>query len=154
MSGNIGHTLPINSLEQASQVNEVDVRFGPINGNDASRLECPLIPRTQTSIDAFYMSASGHFRIHATQQMLSGDGVFTRGAGDQSGKFAEAHSPAPKPPPLAPIEERDDPNPNPTDAQRAPRQGSNGLFGRLLRAALYAFSSAFGICAAGLSAFC
>jgi hypothetical protein len=52
------------------------------------------------------------------------------------------------------FEERRDPNLNSTDAQRAPRQGSFNLFGRLFRAALYAFSSAFGVCAAGLSAFC
>jgi hypothetical protein len=31
-----------------------------ISGNDASRMKCPLIHRTQTSVDAFCMSASGH----------------------------------------------------------------------------------------------
>ena len=32
-----------------------------ITGNDASRIECPLIPRAQPSIDAFCVSASGQF---------------------------------------------------------------------------------------------
>ena len=40
------------------------------------------------------------------------------------------------------------------ELHRAPCQGSKGLFGRLLSAALYALSSALGVCAVGLSAFC
>jgi DNA anti-recombination protein RmuC len=40
------------------------------------------------------------------------------------------------------------------DFQRALSQGSKGLSGRRLIAALYAFSSTLGVCAAGFSAFC
>jgi len=52
---------PLEAKYFAGLVCPPNVRLGVITGNDASRIECPLIPRALTSIDAFCMSASGQF---------------------------------------------------------------------------------------------
>jgi hypothetical protein len=61
---------PLEAKYFAGLVCPPNVRLGVITGNDASRIECPLIPRALTSIDAFCMSASGQFLPHAKKATL------------------------------------------------------------------------------------
>jgi hypothetical protein len=46
----------------------VNVRYGFINGHSVMSASRPLYPRKQTSLNAFSMSAKGHYRTHAVPQ--------------------------------------------------------------------------------------